>query len=434
MTQRGDIPFGPDSIPPSQQSRIHAAVDDLLTNLALTDDDADARIGHLLDNVLPEPAPAPAAIVTRPTPPPPLEAWAQDQAPQSPPPPLVPPASPAAAGLSPSAPNSTATPGGGQVQPIPVNPTRTHAADPGSSVPTPNWEDRYGLWSPPAPAELVVPDDVAEIAPVDPRPAPPAAASADTEVIHPDAPVADLSAPPLPPDPADSGPGLLRRSWSGLPSWAQIAIPTALAVTLVVLAATAIVGGGSTPPTAQPPLTPITEAPPPAKPAEGPLLPQSVTASCPPGSSDPSLAFGTDKTQAWICTRLYNMDNSILTITFSQPVVVSSIMVMPGFNYVEPNGEDHWNQHRLVTLIKWRIGGTELIQDIMPNRAGAVLQVPNLATQVITATIMNTEPPPNVGGSGPLPGIFGGPDAQKVDGSMAISRIEITGRNAGGPA
>lgn len=154
----------------------------------------------------------------------------------------------------------------------------------------------------------------------------------------------------------------------------------------------------------------------------------------PPGSSDPSLAFGTDKTQAWICTRLYNMDNSILTITFSQPVVVSSIMVMPGFNYVEPNGEDHWNQHRLVTLIKWRIGGTELIQDIMPNRAGAVLQVPNLATQVITATIMNTEPPPNVGGSGPLPGIFGGPDAHKVDGSMAISRIEITGRNAGGPA
>lgn len=172
MTQRGDIPFGPDSIPPSQQSRIHAAVDDLLTNLALTDDDADARIGHLLDNVLPESAPAPAATVTRPTPPPPLEAWAQDQAPQSPPPPLVPPAAPAAAGLSPSAPNSTATPGGGQVQPIPVNPTRTHAPDPGSSVPTPNWEDRYGLWSPPAPAELVVPDDVAAIAPVDPRPAP----------------------------------------------------------------------------------------------------------------------------------------------------------------------------------------------------------------------------------------------------------------------
>lgn len=432
MTQRGGIPFGPDSIPPSQQSRIHVAVDDLLTNPALTDDDAAARISHLLDDVLPEPAPAASSTLPPPAPPAPLEDWARDQAPLSPPTPPLPPAAPAASGLGPNGSDPAASPGGGQVKPLPVNPSRTQAPA-RSSVPTPNWEDRYGLWSPPSPAELVVPDDVAEIAPAaDPDPTPPA--EIDTEIIPPDALTADLYAPPPPPDPADSGPGLVRRSWNGLPSWAQIAIPTAIAATLVVLAGTAIVGGGSTPPTAQAPLTPVTEAPPPAKPAEGPLLPQSVTASCPPGSSDPSLAFGADKTQAWICTRLYNVDNSILTITFNQPVVVSSIMVMPGFNYVEPNGEDHWNQHRLVTQIKWRIGGTELIQDIVPNRAGAVLQVPNLATQVITATIMATEPPPSAGGTGPLPGIFGGPDAQKIDGSMAISHIEINGRNAGGPA
>lgn len=422
MTQRGDIPFGPDSLPPSQQRRIHADVDDLLSNPALTDADADARINQLLDDLMPAPAPAAAPTLT-PPPPPPLEDWAQDHAPLAPPPPPAPPELTPAPRRQPASTATPPAPGGGQVQPPPTRPAAVAPA----AVPTPDWEDRYGLWTPPAPPELVVPDDVEDITPVDdPFPTGPVVAAA---------PSPDLHTPPPPPDPTPAGHGPVRRRWNALPSWAQIAIPTAAALTLALLAATTLVGGGSPAPAAHPPLTPVTEiAPPTPQIADGPLLPQSVTAQCPPGSSDPSLAFGTDQSQAWICTRLYNIDNSILTITFNQPVVVSSIMVMPGFNYVEPNGEDHWNQHRLVTQIKWRLGGTELIQDIMPTRAGAVLQVPNLATQVITATIMATEPPPAAAGSGPLPGIFGGPDAQKVDGSMAISRIEITGRNAGGPA
>ena len=203
-----------------------------------------------------------------------------------------------------------------------------------------------------------------------------------------------------------------------------------------LLAGAALVGG--TPkPEAHPPLTPVTTGDPlPPKAVDGPLQPISLDAKCPAGSSDPGLAFGNDETQAWICTRLYNVDNSMLTITFSKPVVVSSIFVMPGFKYVEPNGIDHWNEQRLVTQIKWKIGGTEIIQNIAPTRAGATLKVPELATQVITMTVMKTEEPPTAtgSGSGPLPGIFGGPDTQKIDSSWAISRITITGHDAGGTA
>ncbi len=432
MTQRGDVPIGADAVSPSQQSRLRAEVSDLLTNPALTDADADARIDALLEDLIPAPAAAPAPSLTAPQPPASLSESAREH------PPLVRSTPPAAAPSTPAAPTAPepetplfapepmAGPGGGQVPPPPSRPVRRPTA------PAPEWEDKYGLWSPPAPPEFVVPADIAEIGPVedddDLFPEPPA--------DPPEASETDLYAPPPPPEPAPSGPGPVRRRWNALPSWAQIAIPTAAVLSVALLAGAALVGGTKKP-EVHPPLTPATGfTPPPKVVADGPLMPTSLDPKCPAGSSDPGLAFSSDETQAWICTRLYNVDNSMLAMTFSQPVVVSSICVMPGFKYVEPNGIDHWNEHRLVTQIKWKIGGTEMIQTIVPTRAGACLKVPNLASQVITMTVMKTEPPPNATGSGssPLPGIFGGPDAQKVDSSWAISHIKITGHNAGGTA
>jgi len=399
----------------------------LLTNPALTDADADARITALLDELIPEPGPAPAPVFT--APPQPLPGEEREHAP------LVPLQQPAAAPPAPAvaepetplfALDPATEAGGGQVPPPPSRPVRR----PSPAVPTRAWDDPYGLWAPPAPPELVVPDDVADIAPVD-----------DDDDLFPDPPgddpaaphEADLYTPPAPLEPDRSGPGPLRRRWDALPSWAQIAVPTAAALTLALLAGAALVGG--TPkPEAHAPLTPVTTDAPPPKAVDGPLLPVRLDPHCPPGSSDPGLAFGNDETQAWICTRLYGIDNQMLDIYFSKPVVVSSIFVMSGFKYVEPNGIDHWNEHRLVTSIKWKIGGTEIFQNIVPSRAGATLKVPNLATQVISMTIMSTERPPATPGAGTLPGIFGGPDTQKVDSSWAISHIEITGHDAGGTA
>ena len=185
----------------------------------------------------------------------------------------------------------------------------------------------------------------------------------------------------------------------------------------------------------RPPLQPVipqTSAPV----AEGPLLPSKVEApGCPAGSSpDPSGAFDPDKSRAWICARRYGLDHTVLTIVFPEPMVVTGINLTPGFDYVEPNGEDHWNQHRLVTNILWNIGGNRLEQRIAPSRAGAHLAVPDIAATVITATIQDTQRPPAAPPDGGLPGIFGAaPNAKTVDKTFAIGRIEVIGRPAGGP-
>lgn len=80
---------------------------------------------------------------------------------------------------------------------------------------------------------------------------------------------------------------------------------------------------------------------------------------------------------------------------------------------------------------RWFAGGAE----DQPHPRGATLTIPNIATQIITATIQKTARPPavpNQGGS--LPGILGGPDAAQVDGSFAVGHISIIGRPAGGAA
>ncbi len=414
MTRGGLDPFDPDRLPPSQQARIHAGIDDLLTSPTLSDADADRHIDSILGELFP-PTPTPR---TPPPPPPPLQDWALDHAPPAPPEPLT------------AAAVEVAAPGGGQVElPHTADPDVEDQPEPaGGPDQAPDW-DRFGLWSPPRPADIVVPAGVAAVAPV---PAPTAEPPADPATPDPATPTPDIDSRgrrrPLP--------DRIREGWAALPGWARLAIPTAVGLSMVVVMVINLILGDRSRPAPQPPIVAAApEQPAASKPLEGLLLPAAVTADCPAGSSDPTLAFGTDKSQAWICTRLYNVDNSILTITFPEPVVVTSIMVIPGFDYVESNGQDHWNEHRVVIQILWRIGGTQIVQDIAPTRAGATLQVPNLATQIITATILATQrPPATPGPNSSLPGILGGPSVQKVDDSMAIGRIEITGRAAGGPA
>ncbi|WP_162625551.1 hypothetical protein [Mycolicibacterium llatzerense] len=158
-----------------------------------------------------------------------------------------------------------------------------------------------------------------------------------------------------------------------------------------------------------------------------------VTASsCPGGSSDPSLAFGTDPSQAWICTRAHGIDLEQITILFPRPVVVTSVFVIPGYAFAEDNGLDHWLEHRIVTAINWRIGGQQFWQDIPSNaKQGATKKIPAIATQIITATVMKSVPPPGSGGEGPFGGGLGAPDKTKVNDSIAISRIKISGYPAG---
>lgn len=424
MAQKGDFPLDPADFTDARAQRIHSQVDQFLTDRGLSADDEQAAMNALLNEVLPAPAPPPPPPLERPAPE--VAEWARDD-----PRPVQEPVSPDADLAAPWSPLGGAEGGGGKVAPrFPDPPVWLPREDGPAAHPTTVDEDRFALWHPPQPDELTVPDNVADIAPVidDSRQLPPAATIPPAD---PDPAVAPWAEPPS----RRTQP--LAAMWNALPSWARIAAPTA-AVLVVILTAVLVIGGGhdSTPLDAPPPTA---QAPPPPSlaPADAPLLPQNVTADCPAGSSDnPGLIFGSDKSQAWICTRVYGVDNGVLTIEFKDPVVISAITVVPGFDFVEPNGEDHWNEHRLVTQILWRIGGTQMVQQINPTRGGATLTVPNIATQILSATIQKTERPPAVPneGGGPLPGILGGPDAAKVDESFSVGHISIIGRPAGGAA
>lgn len=173
------------------------------------------------------------------------------------------------------------------------------------------------------------------------------------------------------------------------------------------------------------------------------LLPRTVAADCGPGQTNPALAFNNNQQDAWICPRAHGIDGAIMNIQFKNTVQVVSVTVMPGWNYVAPNGRDRWNEHRVVTRIRWRAGGKEFIHNIDPTRAGSTFTFnppKGVATNEMSLTIFATERPnaagaevdPETGGGGILPPILGGGDGgADVDKTFAIGSIVINGYELG---
>lgn len=211
------------------------------------------------------------------------------------------------------------------------------------------------------------------------------------------------------------------------------------AIGMVVAVGAAVIFGGSTAsdtPAAPPPV--VVEQPPgeDVGPQTITLLPQAVSASCPPGSTSPSMAFTSKPENAWVCLRAHGIDGAVMNVIFAKTVTVQAITVMPGWNYVAPNGRDHWNEHRLVSKILWRIGGQQFEQVINPSRSGSTLTLPGngIATTVMSMTILETVTPSAVGvdtgpGEGGLMapgGDLGAPNTD-ADKSTAIGSVTITG-------
>lgn len=155
------------------------------------------------------------------------------------------------------------------------------------------------------------------------------------------------------------------------------------------------------------------------------LIPAQVSASC-ANDSDAVAPFANDKTRAFVCKRLHNLDLNVLNISFACPVVITSITVVPGWNHVAPDGRDEWIRHRLTTGISWRMGGAVYPQPIVPTRTGVTMKVPNIITQEMSATVTSSMRPP-MGES--KSDDFGSKadESAKVDEFTAIGVIKIMG-------
>lgn len=218
------------------------------------------------------------------------------------------------------------------------------------------------------------------------------------------------------------------RGPQGRPKLIAVGAGAAVVLLIAVAAVFSLSGGRGKPPEPAGALTapPSSAAPDPAR-VEKPLVPATVSASC-EGDTDAVAPFSGEKARAWVCGRANGLDGSVLNITFSRAVVVTSITVVPGFNYVAPDGRDEWDRHRLVTGITWRLGGKSFPQAITPTRTGATLKLPGVITQEMSATITASVRSPAPQGSGGGVG-FGKPagDTDDPDATTAISSIVITG-------
>lgn len=231
------------------------------------------------------------------------------------------------------------------------------------------------------------------------------------------------------------------------PTWKRPALfgAVGLAVAMVI----AVMFGGSpateTPKTAPapPPVAQETAEQAPDKQVTT-LMPKAVSASCPAGSTRAQLAFSSRPEDAWRCFRAHGIDGAILNIKFANNMLVKSVTLMPGWNYVEPNGTDHWNESRLVTRILWRLGGKQFVQNINPTRAGSTFTFPGqgVVTQDMSLTVQASVPPESVksdepvNGTGILPPPPAGgdahtPDKDEVNKWIALSKITITGTDLG---
>lgn len=219
------------------------------------------------------------------------------------------------------------------------------------------------------------------------------------------------------------------RGRGGRPKLAAAAAGTAAVLIIALVAVFSLSGGRGKPPepagvTAAPPV--VSDNPAPVR-AEAPLVPATVSASC-VGDSDAVAPFSGEKSRAWVCGRANGLDGSVLNIAFGKAVVVTQITIVPGFNYVAPDGRDEWSRHRLVTGVTWRLGGKTYPQAINPTRTGATLKLPSVVTQemslTITASTRPLAPAENAEGIGKADGSGSAVDA---DATTAISSIIITG-------
>lgn len=153
----------------------------------------------------------------------------------------------------------------------------------------------------------------------------------------------------------------------------------------------------------------------------GNLAPVNVEASCANDDSDPAAMFTPDESKAWVCQRAMGIDGVPVTIDLGTESTISSVSIVPGFNHVEPRGEDQWTNHRVVTKALWEFDDnnkTRLIQDIVPSKSAAQLDVPDVHARTVTLTIMQTQPADEAAPQ-PAPG--------SEEDTFAVSNVTITG-------
>lgn len=148
---------------------------------------------------------------------------------------------------------------------------------------------------------------------------------------------------------------------------------------------------------------------------------------CASPNTDARLAVLGGEKEAWICGRGGDYDGYVLNIWFRNPVTVHSISFVPGYNYVQPSGDDMWEKNRVITGVLWRLGGKQVRQDVVPSREPATLTLDTpITTQSMSMTIQSSVSPDESVGSAGSDGVFG-QEESAADNATAVQSLTING-------
>jgi uncharacterized protein YoaH (UPF0181 family) len=135
-------------------------------------------------------------------------------------------------------------------------------------------------------------------------------------------------------------------------------------------------------------------APSAAAPVGVPIQVKSATTQCPAGSTDGMDAFSAEDGKAWSCVRAFNVDGQVMTIDLGKQYKIDSIGIVPGFDYIAPDGTDEWDQHRTASRVSYEFDDsdrTTYTQDTMDQRTSVVTKIePPIATSQIVLTVLKS--------------------------------------------
>jgi hypothetical protein len=244
-------------------------------------------------------------------------------------------------------------------------------------------------------------------------------------------------------------------------------ISAVLLLAMAIVAAFAVVGGGTDPaPPPQHRLTiPVVSAAPTSPPAARLQADRGIpfvahTDSCSAGSTSPSALTDIDTDSAWVCARGPQesfLDGQVLHLTFTcesaRPAstcsyMIHAVAVTPGWVAKTPGGTDEWLQHRVITAAQFNFfNGNQLAADPfylstngIHGPVSATLPTTVLASRADVLILHTARPPaaPLPTGTRPTPGdalptgdadpagdppIGGDP----VDATFAMSRLQLFG-------
>ncbi|WP_328404141.1 discoidin domain-containing protein [Nocardia sp. NBC_00403] len=183
-----------------------------------------------------------------------------------------------------------------------------------------------------------------------------------------------------------------------------LAVGAVVAVLLVLLLVTT--GGNDSPEdrvlVITPPPTsaaPSTTGPP--TPAAGATIQvKSAQSKCPPGSTSAMDAFAGQAGKAWSCVRAFKVDGQVLTIELGKTYQIDSIGIVPGWDYVGPDGTDQWAKYRTASRVSYLFDdgkATTYTQPTLDQRTLVVTKIdPPVSASKIVLTVLESKGEPAI--------------------------------------